>query len=90
MAAWEESDKVDWITIKKDLDNPNSGLSLVLQNLFLLQEKYKQKAFKARNEDSIHKFVGIMEGLDLAIRRANEIVEFGKQAFAEKQEGALA
>ena len=45
---------------------------------------------RARKEDSIFKYIGMIEGVDLAIKRPMEIVELGKQAFAEKQEGALA
>lgn len=89
MGIWEESDKKDWLQIQNDLNNPNSGLCLVLQDLIFLREKYIEKMKKARKEDVIFKYVGMIDGLDAAIRRPKEIVDLGKMALAEKEEGAI-
>lgn len=68
-----------------DLQNPNSSISIFLQDLAIFREAYLDKVKRIRKEDNIFKLVGIVEGIDLAIKRAYQIVELYKDEMDKKR-----
>ena len=67
----------DGLQFKRDLGSPASSLSCYRQGLYVLREHYVEKAKAAhakRNEERASYYMGIVEGIDLAIRHPEAMV----------------
>jgi len=87
---WEANDLKDASRINEALNDPNSVLTLFLQDLIMTKEKVWEKVKTARKEDNVWKLMGVMEGLDIALKRPQQIVSSWratlKEAKTEREE----
>ena len=80
---WSEDNIYQAKIIANQLNDPNSPFSVFLRDLAFRREMYWNLAKKAKKEDNIFKYLGILEGIDIALQRPHEIVESYK-AYVEE------